>query len=273
MTEAERLRKLAQQKRRAVTNKIGRVRRSTGIEVSGTVYDPRRAPDVIKSYNARQLANYIKELSAFTSRSTSFLPGSDNNPISRQAWLRYKSLESRYNSIGAQHEDAFNDVKIPGRGMTIGERNASVLPKLKAEGEATNRPYGTYNRDFSNVQSAEALAKLSTDLERRLDRSYLPGQIKESRRIANDMLDIMGESDIKKRVNKLTQNQFNIFWNYGGGASNISGGYNFYQMISASVSDGYVSRMLETNRNELDELISWAETLPKTHKPKTTKRR
>ena len=55
MDEIERLRDLVRKRRGAVTSKISRIRRNTGVDIAGKPEDPRRETDVIKRYNKRQL--------------------------------------------------------------------------------------------------------------------------------------------------------------------------------------------------------------------------
>lgn len=260
MNELERLREIARSRRSAVTSKIARIRRNTGVDVTGKPDDPRRPVEVVKRYNSRQLNNYIAELNAFQSRSVGFVAGAGGVPIPKSKWAEYKRLERRYNAQGAQHEAAIADIFLPTAGMTLRQRNAMIHPT--AVGEVVNRPYSQIERSPQQVPSTNALDTLIRDMYRRTEREFLPGEIKKSRKQLNDMLKTAGNGEFVKRANILTDSQFDTLWNYTNFATLVSLSYEMAKLRAADAKERWHDSVVEDAASDIGELFDWASQLP-----------
>jgi hypothetical protein len=271
VNERERLRREIAKRRKAATDKINRLKKN-GINIANTEYDPRQDIRNFKNKSIKELRNYLAELNSFTDRTTTFVSAARGKTISGSAWAEYKELENRYNAIGAQHLESIKDIVIPGSGLTIGERSEEVLSK-RAQGDIFNRPYGVINRKSTNIESAESLKKLSDDLRRKLSKSYLPSTIRQQRSRLNELFLTLGnpEWEIKngetitaiEAANRLSDYQFDIFYNYGGGANTVYVQYAVYSMMNARQSAQYEENFI----NDIAGLFEWATRLPR-NKPR-----
>lgn len=262
MNELERLREMVRKRRSAVTAKIARIRRNTGVDITGRSEDPRRATDAIKRYNVRQLNNYLGELNAFQSRSVGYVAGAGGVPIPRNKWREYKRLEAQYNAIGAKHEASVADIFIPTSGMTIRQRKAMIHPT--AVGEVVNNPYAWVEREPEQVRDAKSMDKLITDMRRRTDRKYLPGEIAKARKQLNEMLKTAGMNDVAKQASKLSNSQFDTLWNYTNFATQVSLSYELMKLRSADAKERWHDSVLEDARDDIGSLLEWANELPET---------
>lgn len=266
MNELERLREMARKRRSAVTAKIGRIRRNTGVDIAGNPDDPRRPANVVKRYNSRQLNKYIAELNAFQSRDVGYVAGAGGVPIPKSKWREYKRLETRYNAAGALHEAKIADIFLPQAGMTLRQRNAMVHPT--AVGEVVNRPYSQVERSASQVPGVKALDRLIKDMIKKTNKSFLPSEIKRSRKQLNDMLKTAGNGEFVKRANKLSNSQFDTLWNYTNFATLVSLSYEMAKLRAADAKERWHDSVVEDAASDIGELFDWASDLPTGEAPR-----
>lgn len=262
MNELDRLRQEVRATRGRVTAKIARIRRNTGVDVGGTIEDPRRPLAVVKKYNTAQLHSYLNKLEAFQSRSVGFVPGAQNVPIPKAKWAEYKRLETRYNATGRKADKLVENAFIPTAGMTIKQYQSTIHPT--AMGDSANRPYSQVDRKSTQVKSVDALARLTRDMRRKLSPNFFPGEIKKSRREMNQMFDVIGASHLKAKAARLTEHQFNTVWNYTNIARAISHMYAIQQMINANAKERWHNSVLEDQENDIGELLDFGLSQPKT---------
>lgn len=261
--DLKRLRAMVRKRRNDVTAKENRIKRRTGVDIRDTKQDPRRPVNVVEKYNKRQLLSYFQELDAFMSRGNGYVAGANNAAIPKQDWLAYKRLERKYNSIGSMQFEQIANIFIPTSGMTIAQRDATIIPdKLSAQGATVNRPYTVIDRKPTNIKNAEALRKLTKDMEKKVSGSFLPQQIKNGREQLNQMLTTIGNPELQKKANSLTDAQFNVLWNYTNFASNVSGVYFQMQHKAAEVNDKWYSSVVEDWSSDIRELFDWAGKIP-----------
>lgn len=260
MNELERLRELARKRRSAVTGKIARIRRNTGVDITGRAEDPRRDISVIKRYNKAQLNKYIGELNAFQSRSVGYVAGAGGVPIPKNKWQQYKRLERQYNALGVKHEAKVADIFLPTAGMTLRQRNAMIHPT--AVGEVVNRPYSQVDRVPSQIPGVKALDKILKDMERKTSKTYLPGEIKKSRKQLNDMLKTAGNGNMIARASKLSDAQFDTLWNYTNFATLVSLSYEMAKLRAADAKERWHDQVVEDAASDIGELFDWASELP-----------
>lgn len=262
-SELESLRKEVRKRRSAVTAKENRIKRNTGVDIRGTKEDPRRPLDVVDKYNKTQLRNYLNKLNAFMNRSVGYVAGAGGVPIPKKDWLEYKKLEKQYNSVGAMHFEDVANIFIPNAGMTIKQRDATIRPdSITAQGDIVVRPYSEISRNSTNIATPESIKKLIADMKKKTSKGYLSGMIKAAREQLNQMLDNIGNSELKTEANSLSDNQFNILWNYTNFATNVSGIYNIFQMQTVDSKDKWWSTVVEDYSNDIRELFDWAKSLP-----------
>lgn len=234
-----------------------------GVEVSGTSLDPRRDLSAIKRYNSRQLNAYIRELNSFTARSTGYVGGAESTVLDRRLWNQYKRLERQVNALSdAQSKMAAGKI-IPGTGMTIAQREATIVPERRAGiGEAVARPYSRYNRQPGNINGNDKLRALIAQMQKKLSPDYLPRELAKQRVQMADMLDIIGSSSLREKAAKLTDAQFNILWNLTPFARAMSGVYEHHKAKARDVKEeNWALAVYESQNQDANELIDWAATL------------
>lgn len=260
MNEVDRLRELVRKRRSAVTGKIARIRRNTGVDIAGHDEDPRRPVAVIKKYNSRQLNKYLGELNAFQSRSVGYVPGTGGVPLPSQRFREYKRYEKQYNALGVSHEAKIANIFLPTAGMTLRERNSMIHPT--AQGEVVNRPYSQVDISSTQIPSAGALDALTRDMRRKISKGFLPGEIKKARSQLNDMLKTAGNGDFVKQASGLSDSQFDTLWNYTNFATLISLSYEMAKLRAANVQERWHDSVVEDASSDIRELFDWAQELP-----------
>lgn len=261
--ELKRLRAEVVRRQRAANNKVSRLR-AKGVRVAGTEFDVRRPLSNVANYNRRQLNAYINKLNDFTARENAFVPGDSGQPIRRSTWQRYTAAEKTYNDIGNAHGQRIGNIPIKGAGMTINERDATLLPNRRAAaGLAVNRPYEPVSRIPQRIANEKSAQILARDMERRTTQKYLPAKLKQGRYQLYEMLTAMGDADLIAEAKKLSDNQFDILWNYTSFATDTSQRYANRQLQARGVNERAQASIDENSITEIRESIQWAGTLPR----------
>lgn len=250
---------------RRATNKASRLR-SKGVEVRGTDFDPRRNPANIKKYNAVQLRAYQRELTQFTNRRTSFEAGVGGTPLPGNLVNKYRTAEKKFNTIAGKEYSKVADIPLPGRGMTVRQADMVDRPTRmqRAGGEAVSRPFDPVNRNISNVANAGALEKLTRQMENRTRPVYKSRKIREQREELLEMLTAIGNQDLIEQASNLTDDQFNVFWNFNVERVNeISRDYEFMKLRAAGTAEEFQERIHDSASDRISETLQWASQLPR----------
>ena len=264
MANIDDLREEVRKRRAAVTAKANRIRRNTGIDLKGTREDPRRDPKVIKKYNSNQLRSYLRDLNNFMLRENGYVPDSSGGFIHKRDWLNYKRGERKFNKIVKRHFESIADIKDPYRNVTIREAEGLFVPESKrAQGEIRHRPYNEINRNPKNIKSAAALKKLQDQINRKSSKEFLDQALAAGRKQAGQMLDNAGLSTLRESLNKLSDKQFDVLWNYWGFAGRLaqigeSGGQRGKTVDSRDVLD---AQEKDNIRDDIAEFIKEAKNL------------
>lgn len=271
--ELQRLRAELRKRRNAATAKIGRIQKSIGINLANTAYDPRPNPETIGRYNKVQLRAQIRKVDNFTSRETAFVPGAGGVPLPRSEWDKYKAAEAKVGLRAATEFDKVADIFIPHLGVTVGQRERyNRADRPRGRGEAASRSFPVYARESTDITSAESLRKLTADMNKRLDRRYLPERIASQRVQLDEMLKVIGDDKYREQANQLSDHQFNVLWNYEDLAHRISERYAIVKLMAAGRKDRQFQSQLDTNEEILDEIFTMAASLPRKAPRKTGRR-
>lgn len=262
--ELEALRAEVRRKHRNATAKISRLN-AKGIVIKGTSYDARDDVKKFATYTTKQLIAHAKRLDEFTQRKTAFVPGAGGAPLPKSKFERYKALEAQHNAIGDIRMNERGDFMAPGSGMSIRDREHTMRPdSVRAQGDVVNRPYSKIERSPENINGEAALDKLTRDMQRKLNRNFLPKQIRASRKQLDDMLDIIGNSELSEAARGLTAHQFDVLWNDTKFATDAGLIYGVMKMKAAGGKDRWYASVVEDYANDISEALEWAKTLPKT---------
>lgn len=247
---------------RSATAKVSRNERK-GIKLRGSKYDPRRDPKTIGRLNRKQLEAQAARLSEFTSRSTQFVPDRKNRPLPAKEW---REFERRKNAVNKKSMKAFQKVghvKLPVGDETIIDRLERMTPKHKRMGNRTvNVPYAPLDTKPKNIESEKGLAKLIARMDKRLGESYIRDEVKLARRSASKILGRLGEKELRRDVNKLTDAQFYTLWNMSTFAVDITIPYEDYKKdLEGQNKPKYHSAAMEdSSLREAKRLVGWAKS-------------
>lgn len=260
--ELERLRVEARARHRAATRKVSRLKTGRGVNISGTRADPRRDPSRIKSYNSRQLKAYIRDLNQFTDRRVQFVADTRGRPMQASLWRQYKGLEQQYNRVVGERFSRVSDVFLPTSGMTLGERMEMTRPEHpQALSPAVNAPYRPPARQPTNIASERALRQLVRDMKERLKPGHFRKLTKDARQQYEQMTHLTRQSDLDKKVRALTDEQFNVLWNFTPFATAESLKYERAKDLLAGKDKPWQSDVIRNAQESANELVAWASQL------------
>lgn len=257
-SEIERLRAEVRRAHAAANRKVSRLRNEKGVELSGSPFDLRRDINKVKRYNKQQLNNYLRELTTFTHRSTQYVAGAQGTPIPKKDWDRYKALESQFNKVAQQHIDSVANQHNPIVNMTVRKADATYrADRIFAAGEAANRPYEVRVREARHVKGAAGVAALHKALEKKLKPGYYQTSVKDGRAQANKMLKVMGASELRRDIRKLSDYQFDVLWNYMKLADALSAKYEIARKTNVD-EERWEIKQYRDKAADVDELIKFA---------------
>lgn len=207
--EAKRLRAEVQRRLRSVNNKIARTKRTSGANIAGTEFDPRRRTGIEKNYNAKQLRGYLENLNQFMQRSNQFVAGAKGAPLRKGYFQRvYKPNEALHNQVLEQHDRIMSQVKTPS-GMSVREY-AGVVPQ--AGGASNYGPYTKFNREPGDIKNQRALEKLNADMVRMLKPQFMEGKVQQGKENLEKAILTIGKPELIDAMNELSDFQFEAMW-------------------------------------------------------------
>lgn len=260
MSDVNNLRDEARKRQKAVAAKIARIKKTTGADVNGSEFDPRRDASLIKRYNARQLNTYIGELNNFMRRPNQFVGGVKGAPIPRGQYLRYKQAEAEYEKARLAHDESVGSVVTP-TGMTV-RQNKAAIPETT--GSAVYGPYRKFDRNASDFTSANAVELLRKDLLNRATPDFLSSKIQQGRGNLKKVLIILGEYEYVDRIDKLTDYQFDLLWYGTTVAESVFMQYGIEKERAAGTrKERWQDKVVESAAGELGDVLEWVESQPK----------
>lgn len=209
--------------RRRVGQKVSRLRRSAGVELSGSPVVPIRDAKAHERYNSIQLNAYAKQLSGFLDRKVQFVADREGRPIPKAKWDReYKVLERQYNENVDNIVKNVRDLDLP-NGDTIAQYMAEMTPTHRTmTNPAVNSMYDPPVRSSKNFRSESALDKMIDTMHVRTSPGYTNQLVRAGREQADMMLDVIGDPGLRKSVEELSDQQFFVLWQYTGFATSLS---------------------------------------------------
>ena len=259
-SEVERLRAELKKARKAVTNKINRVQRSTGAKVGGSEFDPRRRAGVENNYNAKQLQSHLAELKDFMRRGNQFVALSGGAPATKGEWYVYKRREQAQAEARAAYQAVQAKIDTPS-GLTA-LQNAQAT--IEGPNSIVQGPYRQINRTPSDIASRSALKTLSEQLLEQVKPNYLQKKLNKGRENLNKALEIMGNDDEIDRLNALSDSQFDAFWFGTNIAESIFMKYNIeHNSTEGSRKEKWQDKAIADAAEDMGEYITWAESLPR----------
>ena len=261
MDDLNSLRLEVERLRRAATRKVSRVKARTGARVSGTEFDPRRAPQQHKRYTRKQLETYQSELQSFLSRRNQFVPDASKRPIPRAEWQAYKRREKAYKDVAGKVYEQVKDVELPS-GETIAQRLAKmdVLHK-HMHNPTVNTIFDPHERNPGDVVSRKALDKLTRDLDRKSKPRNIKTMVRQAREQFGKMMSVVNAPELTRAVEGLSHDQFIALWNHTNFASAIAMSYDSAKKMLSPKEESWGHEKVRQQTNDAMELITWAKGL------------
>ena len=273
MSNINDLRRLAQQRHKAATRKISRIKAANGVEVSGSDYDPRKSPEFIRNATPTQLRALIRKLDAFNQRSVQFVPDAEMRPMSRKLWEQFEGAQDKRRQARDKSYDEFKNIPIgpldskDKAGNVIGhttvdERLRQITPLHAHMAQIDyDNPYRRQDLKSTSVASEKKLKELISTRRKQSTAKHQAQVLKAHRDAVMDMLTITGDLDLMEDFGSLTNKQFALLWKYTVVPTHVKITYNFYKDEQTGRKGVTNSAMAANEMAQVREYIKWAKTV------------
>lgn len=229
-----------------------------GVDTQGL--DPRLSNSALTSMSTKQLQAHLKRLTAFTSRSTSYVAGYQGTPLNGQMARRYARAERIYNDKSDAYLKSINNLVIPTLNQTVGQYLAELRDPNRLGGSRRDgdyRTFGELRRNLSGVTGDESLKKLLAQMEKRADPGYIQKEAALQRRILNKMLRRTGNGDLVGDLSEMTDEEVITFTQYTDFMDKLSSSYAMSKSTSTDRPE-WQSSVFEDNEDTIRDLARWA---------------
>jgi len=259
MSQLNDLRRLAAQRHKSVTRKISRLKSGSGVEVSGSHYDPRQDLSFIRTASKGELNRYVKDLNHFNDRRVQFVPDANMKPIPRESWEKHVKAEAKKDAFVKKFYEPFKDIYIAPSGQTVDQRMAAVTPLHAHMGQrTTDSPYKQTGRASTSVYGEAGLKRLTEHVRKQATLKHEKEALANHKAGVLKMLDKVGNMEMKAKVEKLTQKQWAVLWKYTPFAANIKVPYSHYKDSQAGNKSIANSESVQTDLAVAGEYVDWA---------------
>lgn len=266
------LRKAAMKSESLVTRKIKRMAKGDyGIDISGMEYDPRVGKDVISRMSGDRLKKLIEKQAYFRKASVGYYKGARGTIVTRQSYRNYvNSVRKINNSVDAE-QAKYQDIFIKPLGMTVKERRAMITPTHPVHGtEAYDgmKKLKIYSpTQLMGTEGAKMIAQRNDAIRRQYTSREL---VSKARGYMNDMMDVIGDEELRFKFNSLSDEQFWFIWAYTDFPNELALKYDAMMMQmrvldgSNHLSDGMIDSAMERGEQSIGramEYYKYAKTL------------
>lgn len=266
------LRKAALKSESLVTRKIKRMAKGDyGIDITGTEYDPRVGKYSISRMSGDRLKKLLEKQAYFRKSHVGYYRGARGTIVTRQAYRNYvNSVRKINNSVDAE-QNKYRDVYIKPLGMTVLERRAMMTPSHPVHGTDAYdgmKKLKIYSpTQLMGTEGAKMIALRNDDIRRQYNSGEL---ISKARGYMNQMMDIIGDEEVRDKFNSLSDEQFWFIWAYTDLPEELSLKYLAMQMQmkvldgSNNLSDDMIDSAIERGEQSLGramEYYNYAKTL------------
>lgn len=266
------LRKAAMKSESLVTRKIKRMAKGDyGIDISGMEYDPRVGKDTISRMSGDRLKKLLEKQAYFRKASVGYYKGARGTIVTRQSYRNYvNSVRKINNSVDAE-QSKYQDVFIKPLGMTVKERHAMMTPTHPVHGtEAYDgmKKLKIYSpTQLMGTEGAKMIALRNDDIRRQYTSREL---VTKARGYMNQMMDTVGDEELRVKFNSLSDEQFWFIWAYTDFPNELALKYDAMQMQmrvldgSNQLSDSMIDSAMERGEQSIGramEYYNYAKTL------------
>ena len=266
------LRNAAMKSESLVTRKIKRMAKGDyGIDISGMEYDPRVGKDAISRMSGDRLKKLLEKQAHFRKANVGYYKGARGTIVTRQSYRNYvNSVRKINNSVDAE-QAKYQDVFIKPLGMTVKERRAMMTPTHPVHGtEAYDgmKKLKIYSpTQLMGTEGAKMIALRNDEIRRQYTSREL---VSKARGYMNDMMDVIGDEELRVKFNSLSDEQFWFIWAYTDFPNELALKYDAMMMQmrvldgSNQLSDGMIDSAMERGEQSIGramEYYKYAKTL------------
>nr|DAP80061.1 MAG TPA: hypothetical protein [Caudoviricetes sp.] len=266
------LRKAAIKSESLVTRKIKRMAKGDyGIDISGMEYDPRVGKDAISRMSGDRLKKLLEKQAYFRKAHVGYYKGARGTIVTRQSYRNYvNSVRKINNSVDAE-QAKYQNMFIKPLGMTVKERRAMMTPTHPVHGtEAYDgmKKLKIYSpTQLMGTEGAKMIALRNDDIRRQYTSREL---VSKARGYMNDMMDIVGDEELRGMFNSLSDEQFWFIWAYTDFPNELALKYDAMQLQmrvldgSNQLSDGMIDSAIQRGEQSIGralEYYKYAKTL------------
>lgn len=266
------LRKAAIKSESLVTRKIKRMAKGDyGIDISGMEYDPRVGKDAISRMSGDRLKKLLEKQAYFRKAHVGYYKGARGTIVTRQSYRNYvNSVRKINNSVDAE-QAKYQDMFIKPLGMTVKERRAMMTPTHPVHGtEAYDgmKKLKIYSpTQLMGTEGAKMIALRNDDIRRQYTSREL---VSKARGYMNDMMNIIGDEELRFKFNSLSDEQFWFIWAYTDFPNELALKYDAMQLQmrvldgSNQLSDGMIDSAMQRGEQSIGralEYYKYAKTL------------
>ena len=266
------LRKAALKSESLVTRKIKRMAKGDyGIDITGMEYDPRVGKDAISRMSGDRLKKLLEKQAYFRKAHVGYYKGARGTIVTRQSYRNYVNSVRKINSSVDAEQAKYQDVYIKPLGMTVKERRAMMTPTHPVHGtEAYDgmKKLKIYSpTQLMGTEGAKMIALRNDDIRRQYTSREL---VSKARGYMNDMMDIVGDEELRVKFNSLSDEQFWFIWAYTDFPNELALKYDAMMMQmrvldgSNQLSDGMIDSAMERGEQSIGramEYYKYAKTL------------
>ena len=266
------LRKAALKSESLVTRKIKRMAKGDyGIDITGMEYDPRVGKDAISRMSGDRLKKLLEKQAYFRKAHVGYYKGARGTIVTRQSYRNYVNSVRKINNSVDVEQAKYQDVYIKPLGMTVKERRAMMTPTHPVHGtEAYDgmKKLKIYSpTQLMGTEGAKMIALRNDDIRRQYTSREL---VTKARGYMNDMMDIIGDEELRFKFNSLSDEQFWFIWAYTDFPNELALKYDAMMMQmraldgSNQLSDGMIDSAMERGEQSIGramEYYKYAKTL------------
>ena len=223
--------------RKKIANARRKVKRLEGKGVTDLGrYNPIRDDAPINRYTRRQLEKYERELDAFTSRSTRYVPDAHGRAIPQDIFNRYARLAEQRRVQADKFFRQIEDYTLPSRGATVKQTTAFTEPDHpELYNPSANPVRKLAPKKPQNFNNAKAVEKYIKSLDKQTAAGYLQTVRKQGMPLITDALkDSRQGKELLRAIRKLTDEQFGVLWTVKSYVDAVS---QYYELEKALHSD------------------------------------
>lgn len=245
------LRKAAMKSESLVTRKIKRMAKGDyGIDITGMEYDPRVGKDAISRMSGDRLKKLLEKQAYFRKAHVGYYRGARGTIVTRQSYRNYVNSVRKINTTVDAEQNKYRDVYIKPLGMTVKERRAMMTPTHPVHGTDAYdgmKKLKIYSpTQLMGTEGAKMIALRNDEIRRQYTGRELVSKV---RGYMNDMMDVIGDEEVRAKLNSLSDEQFWFIWAYTDFPEELSLKYLAMQMQM---------RVLDGSNNLSDEMIDSA---------------